>query len=49
MLRAILLVNGMIVDIPPIECVVVEEQGIKEDVFDFSFDEYFDEAFVLWN
>ena len=40
----------MIADLPPVECVfVVEEQGIKEDVFEFSFKEYFDEAFVLWN
>ena len=40
----------MIADIPPIECVVfVEEQGIKGDVFEFSFKESFDEAFVSWN
>ena len=41
----------MIADLPPVECVfVVEEQGIKEDVFEFFFfKESFDEAFVLWN
>jgi len=40
----------MIVDIPPIECVVfVEEQGIKGDIFEFSFDESFDESFDLWS
>ena len=42
--------NGMIADLPPVECVfVVEEYGVKEDVFEFSFKESFDEAFVLWN
>ncbi len=40
----------MIADLPPVECViVVEDQAIKEDDFQFSIKESFDEAFVLWN